>query len=558
MIKRVKKTCSLILLTAAITSIIPTGMMNIKANAAVSSDSSEQIDNSVKNPVVVSYLQNNVYPGCKIQEGNPIYVPLVMNKTIADTIATNICSSPENLMKFLALYTKTDPSGAESFLIQINKDASTLVQEMVKNGMDPQDAGSKLQQLAGYVKTGEINNAITLMNDNTILSKVIMNYSKTIISSVLQAQYSNMQIPIYPFAAINGTTVKDKGYFVGGNIGATLAAIGKPVYISNNSPITDDIKNTLLNAVKKNLGAIIQSTGIKDMVDDVTDAVDDLSDSLGDLADSLHDKSDDVDDAWDKVFDRFDNDPGWGKRDGYIYYYDEDGISLKGPHKIDGKTYYFNRIDGAMETGWQIVDGKKCYFDKKKGYELFSQWVQDGEDWYFLSADGAVEKSKWLNYGVNWYYLKADGKMAKDWMKIDDYWYYFNPGNGAMASSQWILDDDNNWRYVKANGAAANNWENVNGTWYYFKENSAEMQTGWFRADGSWYYADSNGAMQTGWVSSKDGWCYLDTSSGKMKKNEWAYSNGHWYYFNVNGIMVTGKRYIDGTKYVFNSDGTLA
>ena len=64
--------------------------------------------------------------------------------------------------------------------------------------------------------------------------------------------------------------------------------------------------------------------------------------------------------------------------------------------------------------------------------------------------------------------------------------------------------------------------------------------------------------MQTGWASSKDGWSYLDNNTGKMKKNEWAYSNGNWYYFNVNGIMVTGKRYIDGTKYTFNSNGTLA
>ena len=83
------------------------------------------------------------------------------------------------------------------------------------------------------------------------------------------------------------------------------------------------------------------------------------------------------------------------------------------------------------------------------------------------------------------------------------------------------------------------------------------MQTGWFRNDGKWYCSDSNGVMMTGWANSSDGWCYLDESTGQMKKNEWVRSNGNWYYFNVNGIMVTGKRYIDGTKYVFNSDGTL-
>ena len=84
------------------------------------------------------------------------------------------------------------------------------------------------------------------------------------------------------------------------------------------------------------------------------------------------------------------------------------------------------------------------------------------------------------------------------------------------------------------------------------------METGWFRADGSWYYSDSTGAMKTGWIQGDDGWYYLDDTSGKMKKNEWIYSNGSWYYFNINGAMVTKSRYIDGVKYNFNSDGRMA
>ena len=380
-------------------------------------------------------------------------------------------------------------------------------------------------------------------------------------------------IPIYQYGLVkvtgSGSEVVGKGYVIGGKLEKLLSKAGKePIMLKGDaieldlSNITSEniekLKKKIVQSIIDNIGAIIDKTGIGSIVSGVTDAVGDLSDALDDLSDSLKDKSDDIDDAWDKVFDRFDNDEGWGKRDGYIYYYDKDGISLKGVQKINGKTYYFNRIDGAMETGWQIVDGKRCYFDKDKGYQVFLQWVQDGEDWYFLNSDGTTRKSEWINDGGKWYYVKADGKMAKEWIKVDDYWYYLNPGNGAMATSTWILDDDNKWRYVKANGAASNDWTAINGKWYYFKENTAEMQSGWFRADGSWYYADSNGAMQTGWASSKDGWSYLDDTTGKMKKNEWAFSNGNWYYFNVNGIMVTGKRYVDGTKYIFNSDGTLA
>jgi|GEM_PF-2833621 len=296
--------------------------------------------------------------------------------------------------------------------------------------------------------------------------------------------------------------------------------------------------------------------GINKTVGGVTDGLNNVSDSLNDLTDSLKDKSDDVDDAWDKVFDRFDNEAGWGKRDGYIYYYDKDGVSLKGVQKIKGKTYYFNRIDGAMETGWQIVDGKRSYFDKKRGYQLFKQWVKDGDDKYFLGEDGAVKKMEWVNDGGKKYYLKADGKMAKDSLKIEDYWYFFNE-DGSMVTSSWKWKDDK-WYYIKDNGQAATSWIQIGDKWYYFKDPTGVWQTGWFRADGSWYCTNSDGSMKTGWAESSDGWCYLDEVSGKMKKNEWVTVDDQKYYFNINGIMVTGSRYINGTKYVFNSDGSLS
>ncbi|OOM74541.1 N-acetylmuramoyl-L-alanine amidase family protein [Clostridium sp. BL-8] len=326
----------------------------------------------------------------------------------------------------------------------------------------------------------------------------------------------------------------------------------------NLSSVGDTIKGMIKTGTYTlipNVDSEIDNSQIGNAVNDVTNSLDDLSDALDDFTDALKDKDDDVDDAWDKVFDRFDNEPGWGKHDGYIYYYDKDGVSLKGVQKIKGKTYYFNRIDGAMETGWQIVDGKRCYFDKKKGYEIYSQWVQDGDDRYFVGEDGAAEKMQWVNDGGKSYYLKADGKMTKGWLKIDDYWYYFNE-NGIMETSAWKWSDGK-WYYLKDNGQAAVGWLQLDNEYYYFSDPSGEMQTGWFRADGNWYCSNDDGSMKTGWADSKDGWCYLDDTTGVMKKNEWVTIDGKTYYFNINGNMVTGSRYIDGTKYVFNSDGTL-
>jgi len=313
---------------------------------------------------------------------------------------------------------------------------------------------------------------------------------------------------------------------------------------------------TMIPNLNSEISNLLDTSGISDTIGGVTDSLNNLSDSLNDLTDSLNDKNTDANNAWDKVINRFDNSEGWGKKDGYIYYYDKDGVSLKGVQKIKDKTYYFNRIDGAMETGWQIVDGKKCCFDKKKGYELFTQWVQDSGDKYFVGEDGAVKKMQWINEGGKNYYLKADGKMTKDWLKVEDYWYYFNK-DGSMATSTWKWSDGK-WYYLKDNGEAANDWLQLGTNWYYFKDPSGALQTGWFRANGSWYCANDDGSIKTGWADSSDGICYLDETTGKMKKNEWVTVDGKSYYFNVNGIMVTGSRYIDGTKYIFNSDGTLS
>ena len=565
MIRRVKRTCSLILLTAAITSIIPTGIINNKVNAAVNDSNIEAVKNEAKSAgdstptdedilkMFTEYLNNNFkdkYPGCTVSVGSSVNITLKLTPNMEKAIAVKVCSDDATVKKLLKQQLTTDKGQdlIKQALIKLKYDEiGEAITEQQKQyiasqimAMDTKTLSEKIDEL-----------------DSTQIEKVRPTVEKSVVE-MINEQYNGKDILVYDYKVTDGTSIKEEGFFVGGQLGALYYQLnGKPLMIEG-PKLTTAIKNKIIESIVGNLDAIIKKTGIDSFIDKITDAIDDASNALGDLADSLHDKSEDIDDAWDKVFDRFDNDEGWGKRDGYIYYYDEDGVSLKGVQKIDGKTYYFNRIDGAMETGWQIVDGKRCYFDKKKGYQLFLQWVQDGEDWYFLNADGTARKSEWINDGGTWYYVKADGKMATGWMKIDDYWYYLNPGNGAMASSKWVLDDDNKWRYVKANGAAANDWTVINGKWYYFKENTAEMQTGWFRADGSWYYSDNSGAMQTGWVACKDGWSYLDDNSGKMKKNEWVYSNGNWYYFNVNGIMVTGKRYIDGTKYIFNSDGTLA
>ena len=528
MIKRVKSLTAVIALAAVVSAAMPCQMITAHASDKTESiwsfvKSSNALDKAIEQKII-SYLENKYGEGAKVTiDREPFELDIQIKNEDADKIANILCK---------------DDKFVKKMLIKI-----------------------------GYPE--ETVNNMTHEQIDAVRDKVILQVSAIIKSA------NNEKALIYPYTASKDGQVIDKGFFVGGTIGAAIMQSnnGEPIYVSgqNVSDLNESIKEEIRNKIKEKLNQIIKdilqngqigsiigniTDKITGKIDDITDITGDLADAMDKLSDSIKDKSDDIDDAWDKVFDRFDNDEGWGKRDGYIYYYDEDGISLKGVQKIDGKTYYFNRIDGAMETGWQIVDGKRCYFDEKTGRQLFLQWVQDGDYWYFLSDEGPVKKSEWINDNGNYYYVKSDGKRASNWLKIDDSWYYFNETTGIMENSRWKLSKEK-WYYLTESGKAANDWMCINGKWYYFRENSCAMETGWFRADGSWYYSDSTGEMKTGWVPSGDNWCYMDDNTGKMKKNEWVYSNGSWYYFNVNGYMLTKSRYIDGVKYNFGSDGRL-
>ena len=63
------------------------------------------------------------------------------------------------------------------------------------------------------------------------------------------------------------------------------------------------------------------------------------------------------------------------------------------------------------------------------------------------------------------------------------------------------------------------------------------MRTGWAKEGDTWYLADPSGALRTGWLKDGDAWYYLDPTTGEMR---------------------TGTDTIDGVRYTFNSDGSLA
>ncbi|EES48922.1 CBS domain-containing protein [Clostridium botulinum] len=512
MIKRIKKIMALVLVATSVVAIAPREVFkgNVTAYAATTKEGTPSTEE------IVDMMLVKMIPS---------------DEKIIGKLQSDLKSKYEN-----ASAVNVEPKPIKTLKIPVNNGMLAKISAPIAEKM-----AAQILQMGGITPENPKYNEILKLKTEEVIK---------VLTPKLKEKLEN--VPVYKYEAItaDNTTIVGKGFVVGGIVEVALMKADKdPIYLDSDK-LDNSIIKQLIDKVQNEIKGIIDNISST-----ITGALDDVADSVDKISNSITDLFDDLDESTDDFFDKINKDEGWDKHDGYVYYYDEDGIKYRGVHEIKGKNYYFNRVDGAMETGWQIVDGKRCYFSPKKGYQLYSQWIKDGDKIYCLDEKGEVRKSQWAQDGANSCYLKADGTVAKGWYSVNrDERYYFNETTGYTETSKWIYDDQE-WYYLKDSGVAATDWECINGKWYCFKS-TGKMYSGWFRNEGNWYYSDSTGAMQTGWVCHKNKWFYLD-DSGKMKKSEWLSVDGNWYYFNLNGEMITSSRYIDGTKYNFNSDGSL-
>ena len=181
-----------------------------------------------------------------------------------------------------------------------------------------------------------------------------------------------------------------------------------------------------------------------------------------------------------------------------------------------------------IAVGWQKVDGYWYYFDANG--QSVKGWKKLGDRWYYFSEAGIMERG-WIKDGGRWYYLgwpndPDSGAMRRGWIKDSDKWYYLgwpdSPDSGAMATGWRQLDDT--WYYFGSDGAMKRGWQYVGGVWYYLgwpeKPNSGDMRTGWIRYKDVWYYMlPGSGAMATDMVVDK---LYINTDGVLTKAAEMA------------------------------------
>ena len=218
--------------------------------------------------------------------------------------------------------------------------------------------------------------------------------------------------------------------------------------------------------------------------------------------------------------------PGWQSVGGRWVFYDDDGILVTGPRKIDGKLYGLGADGRLMGAGWNRVGGK-WYFADGNGVLYTNAWIRDGADWYYMGSDGAVATG-WVTDKGTRYYMDENGRMVFGWVKSGGNWY-LTDGNGAMVTG----------------------WYNDGGVWYYFDKNGV-MQTGWTEYKDHWYYLD-DGAMTTGWLLYNGRWYMLDPNG--MMFTGWYNDSGSWYYFDGDGAMATGWAEVAGRWEKFSDEG---
>lgn len=249
---------------------------------------------------------------------------------------------------------------------------------------------------------------------------------------------------------------------------------------------------------------------------------------------------------WDPLIDALPIDQsGWESDESGYFYLDEDGDPVAGWQVIGGNRYYFDEIDGRMQTGLVTINDQT----------------------YQMSGAGVMQTG-W----VGGRYFLSDGPMALGWTGIDEKTYYF--GDEGFPVTGWQEFAGTRFHFGE-DGAMTTGWLEEDGCRYYLKEDG-QMATGWVEVDGNTFYLDEQGIMQTGWVHTMEGsFClgedglplsgWQDLGGVRYYLNEdgspymgWLKEEEHTYYLTEKGTPYTGWLETDGKTFYMKDDGTLA
>ena len=108
-------------------------------------------------------------------------------------------------------------------------------------------------------------------------------------------------------------------------------------------------------------------------------------------------------------------------------------------------------------TAIALQDGKKAGINKYTAVEYPLGWniSKEGKWWYAETPHSHIS-GRWAFIDGRWYVFDMKGFMITAWFKQGNDWYYLNPADGAMLSSQWV-DVDGKSYYLTQSGLMARN-----------------------------------------------------------------------------------------------------
>ncbi len=297
---------------------------------------------------------------------------------------------------------------------------------------------------------------------------------------------------------------------------------------------------------------------------------------------------------------------GWKTVKGKKYYYDDDGIRVKGLQTIDGKLYYFDDKralktsawftvdgktyyafkDGELKTGWQIVRGRRYYFHEDSSLQPEGVLELDGAEYHFLKngvfdyavfpgtdaipdkfsgiarvgedgwfyKNGVMQKG-WITWNGNTYYFKKSGLMCRGVTNVGGKYYFFHDQTGIQKKSGWARFSNGDYCYAGSKGVLKTGWQTIKGKKYYFFNSTKIMAVGQTRLARKEYFFNEKGQQViNGWGTDAEGNRYRTDKKG-ICLTGWKTVSGKKYYFDPSTrAAARGYVVIGGKSYHFDEE----
>ena len=256
----------------------------------------------------------------------------------------------------------------------------------------------------------------------------------------------------------------------------------------------------------------------------------------------------------------------WVQLGNVKYYFDENGLSVKGGQRIGDAAYNFNE-DFTLRTGelywdWAYDGGRLRYIDPntldlKKGWLLLN-----GIGYYFDSNGLTIKGGQQIDsaaYNFNDNFTLRTGELYWDWAYDGGRLRYVDPGTINLHKG-W-LDISGTRYYFTSDGVTAKGWQQIGTNYYYFDTSNFSSCIGGQRIDNVAYNFNTDGSLRTGelyWDWAYDGGRlrYVDPGTINLHKG-WLDISGARYYFDASGLSVKGTVTVDGKLYVFDDNFQL-